>query len=414
MKANWQRIGHLSLATAAAGAFMITTVPEADAARRASLANNRLILDKNDVYLFPQKSLEHANLLSLEYGAAQNSGSGLFLVGDDVMAFGLGIYRGDLLSLNLFPYDIGHPNLGDVANPIGGAQQPLTIVDLFGGFDLGAGEAGLRLALGSGGETSVDVFDDSDADTQTFVAATLGYSMEAGLRLDTGLNILFSGASQVAGGDDASDSSLFGIGATVRGYSSMSDTMELGFLADLYFSSNSSTNYGAPDDAADDVTVAGSGFGVFGGIGPVLTLEENTTLAGYAVLGHARSTAPYDTSDEEALRTFSRSTILPGLHVAADIQLLDWLYFRTGAQYYYGFDTIAQEQDIEGVPDATNDLPLSTVRGNSFGWRAGLGLEVNNFTFDGAFQSGFLTNGPDFLGGAGGGMFTSVAASYRW
>ena len=412
MNVSWQNLGHIALATATAGAFLVTALPDADAARRASLANNRLIEDKNDVYLFPQRSLEHTNLLSLEYGAAQGSGSGLFLMGDGSMAFGVGIYRGDLLDANLYPYDLGHPNLGQISNPLPGAPQPFTILDLFGGFDLGAGSVGVRLAFGSGGDTAVDIFDELTADTQNFVAATIGFSMDGDLRLDTGLNIIYSSNSVIDSDVNISDFNTFGLGATVRGYSALANELELGFLADLFFVSAGALFYA--EDADDDVRLRGSAFGLFGGVGPVFTIDEESVIAGYAVLGHTRSTAPYDIDDEDELRSFARSTILPGLHVAADIQLLDWLYFRTGAQYHYGFETSAQEVDNEGVENANNDLPRSTDRFNGFGWRAGLGIQVNNFTLDGAFQAGFLTNGPDFLGGNGNGMFTSVAAGYTW
>lgn len=413
MKMNTQLRWMFTLA--AAGAMTLTLVPEADAARRASLGQNRLILDKNDVYLFPQTSTEYNNLLSLEYGGAQNAGSGLALIGNDAMVFGLGIYRGDLFSAQSYPYNLGHPNLGNVGNPLAPiSPQAHTIFDLFAGFDMGAGSAGARLSLGNGGQRNVDGEDVVDAQTHNFVGLTLGYSMMGDTRVDTGLNIQFNSGNEINGGDDVLDVSRLAIGATARAYMPMAERTSLGILGDVTFESNGATGrtYDANGVETSSTEATSSAFGIMAGVGPVFELKEATTLAGYALLGVASEGTDPDTDtdfDGQRITTY----LTPGVHVAADIQLLDWLYFRTGAQYTYIGATTSDEID----PDAGNnvrDTTTANIRTSDFGWRAGLGVELGDFTLDGAFQAGFITNGPDFLGGAGGGMFTSVAAGYRF
>ncbi|RAL25316.1 hypothetical protein DL240_03645 [Lujinxingia litoralis] len=400
---------------AAAGSLTVAMVPEADAARRASLGQNRLILDKNDVYLFPQAATEYNNLLSLEYGAAPNAGSGLVLLGNESFAYGLGIYRGDLLSPGTYPYNLGHPNLGNVANPLPGlVDQPHTILDFFVGADMGGGSAGARLSFGNGATRQVDAEDVVDSTSHTFVGLTLGYSMLGDTRVDTGLNIQFNSGNQINGGDDVLDTNRLFVGATARAYLPMAERTELGVLGDINFESRGATTRSYDANGVETGSNEGgtTAFGLVAGAGPVYHIKENTTLAGYGLLGFSTSSTDLD-KDTDFDGTGMTNLLLPGLHVAADIQLLDWLYFRTGAQYSYSV-TIASSEEDPNAGNNVSDSSSMSGRASNFGWRAGLGVELGNFTLDGAFQSGFIVNGPDFLGGAGGGMFTSVAAGYSF
>ncbi len=404
MNRTMKRIGQATLAMAAFGAVAAVAVPEADAARRASMAQNLLILDKNDVYLFPQVGVEYTNLLSLEYGPAAGAGSGIALLGDESMAFGLGIYRGDIVDDHFFPYGLGHNNLGNIPNILGYAQ-PHTIVDLFASMDLGGGLAGARLTLANGANRLVDAENEVTSDGQTYVGLTAGYSMVGDMRLDAGLRFgLATGGDQVAD-ESATAQTGFALGLGVRGFSGLSDAVDLGFLFDAEFQSTSITVFGDPDD----FNASSNQFHVLGGIGPAYDIDGVTTLAGYAVLGLQRSTDDPDTS-EDLNRTHNMILVIPGVHVAADIQILEWLYFRTGMQYNFGSESETVEIDL----DTARDSVVTSGRLSNFGWRTGIGLEIDNFTLDGAFQAGFITNGPDFLGGNGGGMFTMVSAGYRF
>src|SRR5690606_25951152 len=62
---------HLFAGLLAIGATLTLPAGEAEAARRTSLAGNRLILDRTDILTFPQLSVDYANMLSLDYGPTQ-------------------------------------------------------------------------------------------------------------------------------------------------------------------------------------------------------------------------------------------------------------------------------------------------------------------------------------------------------
>src|SRR5690606_20442359 len=139
------------------------------------------------------------------------------------------------------------------------------------------------------------------------------------------LHILYSGGSQVSNGDIASEGSHFRIGLTGRGYLGLAPGIDLGFLGDIaYDSTEFVTVPPRGSNARDDISDLGM-FTLVAGAGPVYTIEGVTTLAGYAVLG--LRTASGDPSSETDFDEFSGlQFIVPGVHLAADIHLTDWLY----------------------------------------------------------------------------------------
>lgn len=398
---------HLFAGLLAIGATLTLPAGEAEAARRTSLAGNRLILDRTDILTFPQLSVDYANMLSLDYGPTQGAGSGLAILGNDRMAFGLGVARGDIFQREIFPEQLGHPNLGGVPSLVGAYPAPFTVVDLFFGTDLGVGLLGARLALGNNGNYLLpdDRNLDEDSIGQTFLRADVGYTLTGALRLDTALHILYSGGSEIGNGDLVSEGSFFRLGLTGRGYLGLAPGIDLGFLGDLAYESTEFVTIpprgsGGRDDVDDE-----GRFTLVAGAGPVYTIEGVTTLAGYAVLG--LRTRSGDPSSETDFDEFSGlQFIVPGVHLAADIHLTDWLYFRTGMQYFFAYNRNTQDSsDVEEI---------TSSRSSDFGWRAGLGLNLGNFTFDGTFSQGFLTAGPNFIGGQNPGLFTMLSATYNF
>jgi hypothetical protein len=393
------------LCLAALGGAFVTATPDADAARRASLAGNRLILDKNDVLFFPQLSVNYANLLSADLGTTGSAGAGLAILGNESMAFGVGVARGDIFDTPFFPHTTGHPQLGGVPNLLGGRGLPAphTMFDVFAGMELGPGLVGARIALGTGGFTDDPADRNSDLSTSnhTFVLANLGFSLTGDFRLDTGLSILVSSGRAEEGRDNEEAGTIFGLAFGGRGYTPLAQGVDLGFIADLNFASDRYTVY-RPSPGLD---ANETNFGFVAGAGPVYDIGGVTTLAGYAVVGIAAGSEDPDWDgdyDESSYTTF----ILPGLQLAADIHLFDWLYFRTGMQYLFAFQSTAEATD--------NGDDYIRTRGSNFGWRAGVGINLGNFTLDGAFTSGFLTSGPSFVGGQAPGLFTMVNAQYRF
>jgi hypothetical protein len=392
-------------------------IQDADAARRASLSGNVLIEDRDDVYLWPQLAVNYSNLAAFEYGPAAAVGNGLLLWGSDTAAFGVAVHRGDLFDNHLFPYNGLNPSgaLGDLADPTVPLAGTIgvnsgTIVDLMAGFDVGGGLAGARLSLGNGGVSNTPADPDA-AETSsgiTFVKLQGGYSLSNPLTLDTSLSLTYAGGSQDAGDDTPLEGSNFGVGLKVRGYSELGGGLELGFLGDVIF--NSTSVDATPDPDGDTTTASESGFAIQAGAGPVWDLggaDFDTTVAGYGVLGFASTSTDQNTDEDDDASGASR-LILPGFNLAADIQLLEWLYFRTGAQYLWVIDGTSQE-----TPAFDGEVETSTRAPGGFGWTAGFGLEKGNFRFDGTFAENFLTNGPNFIGG-GNGFLTMASVEYAW
>lgn len=65
----------LMISLAAGLATSVLNIDDAHADRRSSLAGNMLILDQDDVYIYPQLTLEHRNLVSFDYAPGVDIGS---------------------------------------------------------------------------------------------------------------------------------------------------------------------------------------------------------------------------------------------------------------------------------------------------------------------------------------------------
>ncbi|MFP4599418.1 MAG: hypothetical protein ACLFVJ_14260, partial [Persicimonas sp.] len=192
-------------------------IAEADAntARRDSLDGNRLIEDRDDIFQYPQLTVNYANRIGFDYNGADNQGSALMLMGNEILAYGVALHRGDLLRNNLFPYDREGPFLSGFQNPLG-FQQPGNIIDFFIGADVGGGLAGARLSLGRGATDQDPADGDPSSDSQTTVRLDGGYSLSGPLTLDTALNLSFATAEEVAAGETQQEGSMFGVGLSTR------------------------------------------------------------------------------------------------------------------------------------------------------------------------------------------------------
>lgn len=383
----------------------------AQSARSTSLAQNQLILDRTDVLTFPQLSVEYTNLLALDYGAFAQAGSGLALLGNERLAFGIGIAQGNVLGDRVTTPINTHPNLGGVDNLLGaGYPTPHTIVDLFFGMDIGSGFFGAHLAIGHGGDSFTPTIDsnlDDNSNGQTFVRADVGFSLQGNFRLDTALRLMFNSADNTRDGDTVRDGSVFQAGVNARAYTPLAAGIDLGLLGDIQVTTGGNTTY--RDSPLDDIESSATNFSIAAGAGPVYTIDGVTTLAGYGILGLVtNSNDPDENTDNDASSSYH--LILPGVAVAADIHLTDWLYFRTGAQYLFMINSETEEQNT----NTANDDTITRDRNSAFGWSAGLGLKVGNFALDGTLQHGFLTSGPNFIGGQAPGLFSMVSASYAF
>lgn len=380
---------HARAAAAAALLGLLATPALAD--RRLGLNNDVLVEDDDDVFLFPQKTLQYRNLIVLEYWhpgilpAPGFSGNGVILMGGDNLAFGVAANRPET---NLLLVD--------------GFTAPSTLVDLFLAFGLGGNSSlGFRLGLRHGTD-SVDPDQGGESDDGQFVVNLAGgYSMGGGeYRADLSGNFAFITASRSANGDDVADETDIRFNVLGRAYKRLAEQTELGMLGMLGLRSGSRTDHGAQDRDSSELV-----FGLAAGAGPVYHPGPRTIVTMHGLLGlRYRSEDPNEDADDD--ETSGTALFIPAVQMAFEHGITDWFYFRSGASYAYSIEFGSRGKDD------------TTETAGAFGWNTGLGLwfgEKDEFRIDGALSQNWITNGPYFLSGADtDALFGVVEASYDW
>jgi len=383
--------------------LVVSLVNSAQAARHSALGGNLLIEDKDDVFFFPQLLLHHRDMISLDYGSSENTGNALMLLGGETAGFGLALHRGDLMSPELAATASELIWLYGVQSEFPGAgfsAGPATMVDLLFAFGLAEETAlGFRLGVGRGSNFVTTGGDDSGG-SETFVmlegGLTLGERPD-GLRVDLSLDVLADFGDEESVGTDTLSGRSIKAAHTGRAFYTLFGPLELGFLWGLGYNNNSVTN----ETITPEPSNVTNSFNISGGIGPAVTLGS-ATIAGYALIGFDYSTNDPDTETDDD-KTNALSLILPGALMSLEAQLAEWFYARTSAGYQY---VVGSTSDDAGVD--TSSL------GGRFLWSAGIGFEVEGFSFDGTFESTFITDGPDFLSGNQPGFLTMASVTYRF
>lgn len=395
---NAKRLTTTTLAALTTLLSLPAALAHADA-RRAGLADSALIEDRDDLYFFPQRLTEHPNVIELSYGGTAASGNGLLTLGTGGSVLALAVHRGDAQ----LPH--ASSSLAALRAPVSlfgppFTVAPATIVDLLYGVRLSGAELGLRLSLGHGRQsTTTGGLDTGESDT--FVMGEVGYGWgERGrnTRVDLSAAITLDLASANVADTDTDKGTFFGFSALARAFIPLDQALDLGVLGAAGIAHNGLSNeqnmVGPPDRSQ-------LGFNLGGGIGPALSLGK-VSLAAYALVNlRVDSQDPNtDASDDE---TSTRTFVLPGVHMALEVPLTDWLFVRTGAQYTFNWrGTSAPADSGSAQHDAT------------FGWNAGLGVVIDQLRFDGSLQQGFVTGGPDFIGGTGAGFLALATLSYSF
>jgi hypothetical protein len=419
----------------------------ASANRWASLQQNQLIEDKENVYLYPQLLLDYRNSIGFDYGSGVDSGeteqvgTGRVLYLGGWNKFGLGmsarygsiypafsapipndllsqetsaLYLGENSSTNLFPaYSMGSL-IGSFAGP---AIDPTTVAPPFGIMDAflaiptGIGAFGARLGIASRSKFTTYKNDDQEGSGETLLTLAAGLSGKGNVRWDTSLNLAFDFYSNQDEPADAETSGML-IRASVsgRGYIPIANKVDLGILGNLVFSSGAMSS----DAGDDEIEATGIGFGVMGGVGPVFRISQNVVVGGYGLLGIAFS-ALDPLSDGDANDTIADLLIfIPALRIAADIGITDWFFFRGGVQYSFQMAGSSLDEDV--TPGEDDEEVESISRGNGqLGLSAGIGFKtIDGFTIDGTLYRGFITDGPYFISGEQRAMFGVVSAAYHW
>jgi len=375
------------VAVSVAAVMVLALATNVQAARRSSLHGNLLLEDVTDVFAMPQLLQQYRNLIRIHMGADAETGDGMLIFGTDAMAFGIVAHRGD----NTSPFAGLRLAADGVAGALlGGARgfsytanspdfpRPHNIVDLL--FSLNMGDTaglGFRLGLANGGSSVTPDGGDSAGDSQTSINFGAGYSTfgEDSMRMDLSLNLSVGLGStdsvQTAEGDSVTGSDI-GIQLNGRFYLPMEEMVDLGILGGL------NLNFASVDPASRFA------LGAIVGAGPVYRLGK-ARISAYGFLAFRTSTQDPNTDVDDNETTTTNLTI-PGVHMAMEVDLLEWLRFRAGLEYAWG---------IRGT--STSTVSESTREG-SFGWSGGFGFVVDQFRLDLALENAWFTNGPSFLG----------------
>lgn len=364
------------LAVFAALAILLPAAANATA-RRAGLNGDLLIEDKDDVYLFPQLSLDHIRTLTLSV-QGPGAGNGLAVMGQGGTAIGVAINRPETRALQLMGY-----------------AEAQTLVDLIFGFKVGKNKAGARIAIVNGANNQEPDGGDPNDNGQFGVKLGGGFSMKgAKLSADTALEINFLSGTQTAGGEDTATASSFGVTLGGRAYSHQSKKMDLGILGGLTFQSGTADK---PEPKQE-----GSLFGIYVGAGPVYRIAKRTTTAVSAVVGFRTASTKTDGEDGPS----TSSILLPGVQATMEHQIFDYLVARGGMNYTFNLDS-----------GETPDVEKTAARSGTFGWSAGAGVitgEKDQFTIDLHLSQAWITGGPYMLSGQAGALSGEVTAAIEW
>lgn len=386
----------------------------AHADRRTGLGGNLLIQDADDVFPFPQYAVKHRNMIRLDYGANQNSGNGIITLGDEKSAFGISLHRGDILNPDIVGFNTELAYLAGVGNPFSrvgggafagpgaagaaaGSVLPATVFDVMYGRQLGDNAFGLRVGFGRGIQ-SQNIDGDVTKGQQTFAVIQGGYSLapQQGLKLDLSGNVMFGHGSSTNAGDDVDSGTAIRAGFLGRGYYPINDIVDIGFLGNVSFDNQHVTNKTGPDDVGTNDFQ----FGLMGGIGPNIKLERAKIAAYGGFLSGVGKNDPNTDADDDHTKRLRFA--VPMVNMAAEVQVLDWLYVRTGTQYAWDLNR-----------GKAGDVKERASVGN-FIWTAGLGVVKDTFNFDVVVRNGFVTDGPHFIGGNGGGFLAMASLTYRF
>ncbi|HEY6879814.1 MAG TPA: hypothetical protein VI299_17420 [Polyangiales bacterium] len=383
--------------------------------RRSGLAGNLLIEDPDDLFGFPQLTLQHRNMFRLDYGGNAQTGNGVITLGNEREALAIALHRGDLLTPDVVGYNTELAWLGGVegvGGPFGNTSYgafpgpaavgrdarnvlPATVLDLSYARSINGNPFGVRLGFGRGVQAVRDGEDNVTKGAQTFFAAQLGYSKRpaTGLRWDASANAVFAfGNANDANGDDAYSGWDLRVAGLGRAYYPINPLVDIGFLGNVSIGGEhtEATQLG---DTSKDID-----FGLRAGVGPALHLDR----AKIAAYGGLRLGVGKNDASTLSDGTQNRLDVAaPYFNMAAEVQVLDWLYVRTGAEYTWQVQR-------------TNDTQKERSGDGAFRWSAGLGFQKGTFYFDGVVTNGFVTGGPNFIGGTAPGFLAMASLTYKF
>lgn len=265
-------------------------------------------------------------------------------------------------------------------------------------------------------------------------------------------------------------SSTPSIGAAVRYTMPKSETLDFVATGNLHFGTESTTTmtndirYYWDDISSDDPDLeplqelreedkfgpvpkvkqeeSESTFALYAAAGPRYKIANRAIVSADVGLGFVRtgldpfvSSACTDDKDDRDIcdginavdlstdNTIRYAWMLPSVRVAGEFNVTERVTLRTGMRTVFTLSTEeiegnaatspadVSEADADPAPGVDDKSQLTT--GQTYYWSAGLGLNYGELQFDAAFNTAFITNGPNFLSGANSGpMFGLVTVKY--
>lgn len=354
----------LVLALLALG-FM-TSVSNAQTARRAGMDNNQLIEDHDDVYIFPQKaqSKYNQNRVKFDMDAAGNN-SGTIFSGNGEAAWGIAINK------------IGAPAVNGQ-----GYRTAVQTVDAFWSVTRNGADLGLRVGLATGANEQGAV-----EQTHTDINLVAGYSRDSA---EAAHDFSIIADYGIAENKDQLEGNALTLAVNYRGYlkDKVGKNVDLGIIVQAGNGSTEDTPEGG--DAAESSFLAGSV-----GAGPVFRAGKSTV----ALLGATGYLATKDPSDTEV-----SAVLIPGVNVAFESPMNDWLTFRGGIGYARALTT----SNPDGGDESTDTAGATT-------YSVGMSATWEKLLFDVAINRDFLLNGPFALTGTQTPNWASQASvTFEW
>ena len=403
------------------------TTAEAQSARVNAFAGHRLMEDPTDVFMFPGLLFENSDRLHIDFEPTAASGQGGLTFGESRI---LGVHVGRGM-VRHHPRSIVAPGLvtlsdHDLFSSVFDGQgievipQPGMMLDVLFGLPTGLG---FRLSVTNSIVDQIstttpapdpppnDVCGQNETGTEfRTIEVGAGWSQRTNDRsTDIGGAVSLHTVKRVTKGClDAEAVGSPSVTAAARVAFRMSDRMELGVLGSLEI-----RDYSVEFSRKEGETEARL-FSLTAGVGPRIKLSDKVTAVATAVVGMALDSGKVRQGKDAPNReTKVTRYILPGIDLALEAKWKDWLTARAGVLNRYTIT--AAETDTPAVGEggvATSTVGLQT--GAEHLAAAGVGIHWDGFAIDGSFNVPFLTDGPDFLGGRGQGVFGELSMTYAW
>jgi hypothetical protein len=352
----------LKISLFAALAVMVFVLP-AQADRRAGMNGNVLIEDYNDVFTFPQRAgnAMNVNKVRLNHRGGNNTSATL------------GVKKGN------GGWGVGVNALSQPGDPLAAGATATILEAVYSG-----GAWGVGLSLGKG-EATVD----GEGNTALDLGLIFGYDIKG--TAETSLGIGFKTSEDGA----KTKTTDINAGINARGYKG-----KLGWTFNFGFQSET-----VAPDMGDEVK--NGALTIEAGAGPVYKVNGGKGIVALHITGGFASLTQGDDS--------TMQIAVPGMNLAFETALNDWVHFRAGAGYKFVMTTVS--------PDMGDEAKLNHADGTMAGMAfnaaptgaMGLSATWGKMNFDVALNRDFITNGPYLLtGGTTANWAGSVAGTYSF